>query len=182
MALTNRITGESLDQEILRNQQTAQTEEPIPSEQPNESNGISTVPKSRRKKPSASDEIPPHTQLYLIEKTEEQIRRLGELGDRMEAMLKEIPNKPKSATENSDCEQTVDELVAELGRRFDGQCKQIVKQHLSDARKESDRLCRQLSRSGKQAVGHRRLLIGTLVTSITSLLMSVVTVILLLRI
>lgn len=179
MALTNRITGESLEQEIQHNRQVAQTEEPMLSEQPNET---PASPKPRRKKSSESDKLPQHTSLYLMEQAEGQLRRLSELGDRMESILKDVQNAPipKSATEGADCERTLDELVAELGHRFDDQCKRIVGQHLSDAAKESERLCRQLSRAGKQAVGHRCLLIGTLVTSIASLLTSAVTIILLL--
>lgn len=179
MALTNRITGESLDQEIQHNQQAAQTDAP------NVSSELPTSPKTRRKKPSVSEEIPLHTQLYLLEKTEEQIRRLTEATDRAEALLKmttELQNKTPeaSAEEDETSEQPVDELVAEYGLKFDDHCKRIYDQRLSDAQKECDRLCQKLSRTASQADGVRRLLIGTLVNSIAALLMSVATIILLL--
>lgn len=185
MALTNRITGESLDQEIQHNQQAAQTEAPTLSEPPSESNDTPTQSKPRRKKQKDSGEIPLHTQLYLIEQTEAQIERLTEVINRAQGMLEtaaEAQSKAPtaSAEEGKVSEQTVDELAAELGRVFDGQCKTIVGQHLSDAKKESERLCRQLSKTAKQINRLPRLLIGALVTSMASLLASAVTVILLL--
>lgn len=165
MEIMNRITGELLEEEIERNQKAYQPEDPT-SEPMNGS-----PPKSgRRKKSEPESGMMPHTMLHLIETLQEKLDKMQQLNSRSEALLKqaeETINRPVETTTipNRTSDLPANEIAAELTRIFDDGCKKIVDQRLSDALKESERICDRLSRKVSQTAGIRRLLITGLILS-----------------
>lgn len=181
MAITNRITGESLEQEVEQNQlqsgqPTESTAEPM---QESGNSELPTPPKSGRKSREKNTDptIPPHTAMYLITRAQQEIDSLTKLTEHLEVLLKtaEQTQYPKKTGGERDTvyEQT-DEAEAEYIQRFDALCKVIVEQRLSDAEKQGDRLANRLERTVRQATGLRRMLVALLILSGCTLISLVV--------
>lgn len=156
MALINRITGQSLEQEMEQNRLTAE---------------------QTGSEPQTNPAIPPHTALFLIEQAGKQIDSLTTLIGQLEELTEKRTNQ---SAQDRDVEPVTDEMISDLGRRFDEQCNRIVKQRLSDAQKQGERLANRLERAARQATGIRRLLLALLILSGLSLTALIFTGILLL--
>lgn len=177
MALINRITGKSLEQEVAQNQQLSQ-QQPLESSDPE-----SPVPPKLNRKKQPSTKIPPHTAMYLLEAAGQKLDVLTDLTARMEALLsaeeQRAEQKNPSSEKDAAFERSADEAAADCAERFDALCKLIVEQRLSDADKQGERLADKLFKTVQQAAGLYRLLTVLLILSGCTLAALIVVIILL---
>lgn len=137
MAITNRITGQSLQEEMG----SRPPQNPSPSEKRRESAEMG-APAS-------------HTMLYILEQMEQDrkeqqqiVRKLEELTQRLEIPEEEKNPEPKLS----------DEVISDMLLNFDDGCKKIVRQRLADATKESGRISDKLAKTAEKMSGFRRMI------------------------